>query len=136
LLLRMTLREARPQPRRPTHSTRVAVYVGYNARPHRVREYISRKQLGHRIGKQRQIGHSAAEHDDVRIKNVDQPGKCASETIVISRESLLRARFPLGGSDDDRPAGHCHARLIGEIPLERRPGKKRFDAAAFPAVAR
>ena len=75
--------------------------IANDARAHRIREYISRQHAVDGLGEAREVRHSAAEDDHIRIEHVDHRREGASETIVVPRERRRRRRIAALGRRDD-----------------------------------
>lgn len=82
------------------------------------------------------LGNSSTEHDDVGIKNVDELGEAAGQTIFVTLDAGHRVRFSGVATRNDIFAVQFHFCGAGIIGFQARSGNPRLDAATEAAVAR
>ena len=112
-----------PQPRRATHTARVAVLRADQARDDMVRENVPRPEPRHALVEAIDVRQPAAEHDDVRIDEVDDAAERARHAIFVSFE----------GRDRQRVAPTAARAAISSAVMSGCPGLSKGSRAPAPA---
>ena len=94
----------------------------------------ARPQARHVVVEPVEVGQAAAEHDDVRVEDVDHLRQRSRQPLLVARAASPRTRHRRCGARDDLGrVEDCRRRLRGRAP--GRAGEQRLDAAAPAAIA-
>ena len=97
----------RPQPRRTTHAGQIAMPIAHDRRVHEVAEHVACHQRRQCRVEVVHIGQSAAQHDHVRVEQVDHMRQPARQPIGMAFERNLRPRLTSGGAGWGSPDASC-----------------------------
>src|SRR5262249_19562519 len=98
-------------------------------------QHVGRGQVREHLVKVVQLGEATAQHDHVRIEDVDNMRQTASEAARVARERSLRMGVSTTRSRSHRLSINALSRRPGVIGCQTWTGNPRLDAAGAPAPA-
>ena len=100
-----------------------------------VGKHVARPQFGHGVVEATDVGNPAAEHDDVRVEQVDHTGERTRQSFFITHQGGIAGAVTRLRQLRDfvcRQVFAAVAHMVGRQRSARQPG---FDAAFFATVA-